>query len=85
MIYASFTVESFGTPLFHLKENYARGKKVVISLLFLRDSGSGSQGLLRGKDVTFYFYMFEICVSLQTPNLMSSVSGCRYGGEIELN
>jgi len=53
-----FHGRKFGTLLFHWKENYARGKKVVISLLFLRDSGSGSQGLLGEKILPFIFTCF---------------------------
>lgn len=78
-----FHGRKFRTLLFHLKRELCKRQKkscnqfVVLRVWLPRAFG--------GKDVTFYFYMFEICVSLQTPNLMSCVLGCKYGGGTELN
>lgn len=81
-----FHGRKFGTLLFHLKENYQEEKKKSCNqFVVLSGLRVWLPRILGGKDVTFSFYMFEICVSLQILNLMSYVWGCRYGGKIELN
>lgn len=61
-------------------------QKVVTFLLHLQNLGSWlSRGVGEKEMFPFYFYMFEICVSWQISNLMSSVAGCRDSGRIELN
>lgn len=74
------------TALISFERVLYKRQKVVTFLLHLQDLGSWlSRGVGEKEMLPFYFYMFEICVSWQTSNVMSSVVGCGDGGRIELN
>lgn len=81
VIYAGFSVESLECFYFIWKRA-VQGAESCHLFVVLR--GLEVPRGLGGRDVQFYLYMVEFCVSLQTPNLTSSIWGCRYGGRTEL-
>ena len=66
MIYAGFSVESLACFYFIWKRA-VQGAESCHLFVVLR--GLEVPRGLGGRDVQFYFYMVEFCVSLQTPNL----------------